>query len=358
MEPEIKSATKQKTDPKTFQVTVSLFNNKHDIVPRSCTTNLGDLLSNRRISSNKDQDAFSGFSYLPGTTRGAAGLDTTVLLCLDIEKKLDGEKSSGVEQEIVDAIKQKAAGLAWVMYSSFSDRLDSDLRRVRFLFMLDRSINRSEYEIVSRVWFMEIAKALNLSRLKDFMDETSMSPAQIFYLPSSPLDRADKAEIEFHSGGLLSVDIAFEIAKRKNVTSSSRGNFSQSTSAEIRKLASFKDLDLVSAHCAAFEKIWCMYQNLSLPDNETRVRLAQFCIGLGFSDAMILELFKKNENFSESKTRYHISKLRENYKRPGCNSLGQFTGACSGNCPSQSRIGCRSPLGLFKITKTEKVILK
>ena len=176
----------------------STFRSVRDTNPAPWSGTIGELLGDRHQVTPKKilAGCFAAARYRPDATRGRAGVAAVTALVFDFD-----HVSRSDSRRLFDSLTR----LASVRYTSFSHlRGGPDDLCYRVLIPCDREMTPQEYPVV---WHQ-----LN-EDLGGLADPAARDTSRIWYLPSCPPERLNKARIAYRDGDLLAVDDLLDRAR-------------------------------------------------------------------------------------------------------------------------------------------------
>jgi len=183
--------TETQTAIQKTAIIVSLYENKHDVVPRKMKTTVANLLgAEHEVRTEKDGQLFSAAIFASGSRRAKQNVQFVTAICLDFDKKT---RDDAVE------IFKKLKGTAYAAVSTFSHEKKDGKIAFRVLFPIDKPMPPQKYEKVI------------LQVMEDFegmADPACKDCSRMFYTPSVHPDLASDSFIRYGMGSLYDVEDA------------------------------------------------------------------------------------------------------------------------------------------------------
>jgi hypothetical protein len=341
---------RERLNVKEHVVTLSFSDNYYESSPgQNLKVKLGEIFGQFIIHEKQSNvGVFNVFKQDYNKSRGRDSAVTAELVVLDIEDTIIPNKNikRGISQYELNKILHELRGFSYIICSTYNDRSVDDTRRVRLIIPLNRAVTTDEYETI-------VIRLIDIFG-SDKVDIASSRPSQLYHLPASSKVRLNKMEVVFHDGFAMNVDQLLDDAiKFRKLQKTFVGTV---TGPRHRELASRSDINAVCNLCPAYDDLWKKFQIHERPSYDEKLRIAQLCLALGFSNEKILSVFSKNSDFDQRLCLKHLEGLRRKFKNPGCSSLSVLTNKCDGNCLLKIKARTQSPVGLIDWNINDQIL--
>jgi hypothetical protein len=315
-------------DPRNEKVSVTIFKGGVTDVKNFSIYNgtLAKLFEKHVLTNDKNTIPV----FVPGAIRtGGKRCDDDIELLNALV--LDYDNLSDDQLQI---LRNHLKDLSLVIYTTHRHKVIPSISRIRIIILLSRKINKAEYRTIHKQVTEVISKQYSI-----FVDPSSRTPSQSYYLPSCPDYLQQHKFVIFQIGNVLDVELALRISKKDG-----KPNIQTLTSVDWKN----ENLNIVLHNCVAVRELHRIITKDPESKHFQRRTMGQLLMAIKMPIEQSITFFSKYKNFKPEKTSYQLRSLKA---APSCKSIAADHNICNGNCNKIKSIGGGSPVAFITTPK-------